>query len=560
MKMISFLYKGLGKLGYSGFTHILCFLISIPVFAAPKIFSGEVVVKRRQISNELVNTENVNLYKKNSLTATIKVSQSSIVDFDSKRFSEECQEAAKQIGQNIENISCEPNYVFEVSATPNDSHTKLQYAQQLMQLPEAWEITQGDNSVIVAVIDTGVDLTHEDLINNIWINRGEIDGNGIDDDANGLIDDFYGADFTDDLGSGVDQQGHGTHVAGIIGGQGNNSLGISGVAWNVKIMSLRFIGSSGYGSSINAARAIDYAVANGAKIINASWGAIGAQSSIIEEAIKRARDQGVLFVAAAGNDGVNTDNNNFYPAGFEVSNIISVGASDSNDQQATFSNYGVYSVDVSAPGVGIISSYPTLGYGYLSGTSMAAPQVSGLAALLVSLQADISPQSLKHLIIENGEAITTLTGASFSGKRINAYQSLLALSSNSIGKINQTYSLTISNKLNKFNINLSSSAAQSVGEMQLALKIGNFSCDLSSFDFNGDTVRINGKFNNNLVGRVEFLVSNSEGELARSLLKMKVKNKLNKKGLKAPINIAKLSISKKESLCRSLTRSLVIDN
>jgi subtilisin family serine protease len=236
-----------------------------------------------------------------------------------------------------------------------------------------------------------VDISHPDLKNNIWANSDEVAGNRIDDDKNGYIDDVNGYDFANNDASVYDRDPisgtgdeHGTHVAGTIAAEGNNSLGVIGVNWKARIMPLKFLGPDG-GYTSDAVEALNYAVAEGAKISNNSWGGGGFSQTLLD-AINRADASGHLFVAAAGNggsDGVGDDNDAtpHYPSNYNSSNIISVAATDSKDAIAGFSNYGATSVDVAAPGVGILSTLPGDTYGSCSGTSMATPHVAGVATL-----------------------------------------------------------------------------------------------------------------------------------------------------------------------------------
>jgi len=268
----------------------------------------------------------------------------------------------------------EPNYIVKTSAIPNDPGYSLQWGLNNtgqtggtsgadIHAQAAWDITKGSNNIIIAVVDTGVAYDHPDLSGNIWVNTAELNGlPGVDDDHNGFIDDIYGWDFINNDGHPLDYDQHGTHVAGIIAAKGNNGTGISGVMWSARIMPLRFLGVTGSGDVAKAAEAIEYAADNGARIINASWG--GNDYSItLYNAIEYARQKNVLVVAAAGNETMNNDIDAFYPASFNLANIISVAASDRNDSLAYFSNYGAVSVHLAAPGVTIYSSVPTFAYG-----------------------------------------------------------------------------------------------------------------------------------------------------------------------------------------------------
>ena len=246
--------------------------------------------------------------------------------------------------------------------------------------PEAWDATTGSGSTVVAVIDTGVDYRHPDLTGNMWVNADEVPGNGVDDDANGYIDDVHGYDFYNNDGNPLDDHSHGTHVAGTIGAVGNNGTGIAGLNWDVEIMALKFLGADGSGTTSDAIEAIRYATDNGAHISNNSWGG-DPFSQALYDAIRDARDVGHIFVAAAGNGnfigfGLDNDATPFYPAGYELDNIVAVAATDHRDDIAIFSNYGATTVDLGAPGVSILSTTPNGNYGNNSGTSMAAPHVA----------------------------------------------------------------------------------------------------------------------------------------------------------------------------------------
>jgi len=265
----------------------------------------------------------------------------------------------------------EPNYIVHTAATPDDTYFNslwgLHNTGQTGGTPdadidatEAWDITNGSENVVVAVVDTGVAYQHPDLINNIWANEGETScTDGIDNDGNGYIDDCLGWDFIGNDNDPTDYYGHGTHVAGTITAGGNNSLGITGVMWHARIMPLRFLGVSGSGTTDDAISAILYANANGAHVINNSWGGDG-----FSQALKDAIDASpAVVVCAAGNDGIDSDASPFYPASYTSANIISVAATDHNDALASFSNYGAATVDLAAPGVNIYSTVPQFNYG-----------------------------------------------------------------------------------------------------------------------------------------------------------------------------------------------------
>ncbi|MEG3586491.1 MAG: S8 family serine peptidase [Actinomycetota bacterium] len=305
----------------------------------------------------------------------------------------------------------------------------------------AWQISSSADEVVVAVIDSGVDVSHPDLSDVIWINQNEIPENGIDDDGNGYIDDMNGWDFTTNDNLPDDGNGHGTHVAGTIAAIRNNSIGVAGVSSNVKIMALRFLDDSGNGYTNNAIAALNYAVANGAPISNNSWGG-GGYSTGLYNAIEAANQAGHTFVAAAGNSGQNIDSSPSYPAAYSNTNIISVAAIRSSGDLASFSNYGSNNVDIAAPGVSILStvSYQYCGqvngadcYASFNGTSMASPHVAGVAALILGMRPNSSPQEISDILRDSVRATTVLNGAVAFGGELDAAQAVeLSTTSGSI--------------------------------------------------------------------------------------------------------------------------------
>ncbi len=303
----------------------------------------------------------------------------------------------------------EPNYRMESAAVPNDQFYSVLWGLPDIGAESAWDTRTDSSSVIVGVIDSGVQYDHPDLIDNIWTNSGEIANNGIDDDGNGYVDDFWGYDFENDDADPMDTNGHGTHVAGTIGARGNNNIGVTGVGWNASLMSLKVIGT---GTNADVARAIDYATDNGDRITNNSYGYAGNSvggSNAISNAIGRAKDAGVLYVVAAGNSrsgtpASNMDGNfNSWPAEYSKvhDNVITVAATDSDGSFASYSHWGDESVQIAAPGTQIGSTYTQDGYVYLSGTSMAAPHVSGAAALLWAERPELSYLDIKDAILQS---------------------------------------------------------------------------------------------------------------------------------------------------------------
>jgi len=300
----------------------------------------------------------------------------------------------------------------------------------------AWDLTTGSDDVVAVVLDTGVDLQHEDLAANAWVNPREIAGNGIDDDGNGFVDDINGWNFRDGDNKTFDasaELSHGTHVAGSIGAVGNNGRGVTGVAWHVKIMSLKFLGGTqGKGSTSNAVKGIYYAIdmrnrGVNVRVINASWGG-GSESQALRQAIVDANNAGILFVCAAGNDGSNIDDAPEFPAAYaaDYPNAISVAAVAVGGDLASFSNIGHHSVSLAAPGVGIMSTLPTNsgGYGSLSGTSMSTPYVSGIAVLLWSQDPSLTPADVKQRIVDTSEPLPSLVSLVARSGRADAYAAL----------------------------------------------------------------------------------------------------------------------------------------
>ncbi len=270
---------------------------------------------------------------------------------------------------------------------PNQPPEQMDYSRSILNMSQAWAISEGSPSVIVAVIDSGVDYFHPDLRNNIAVNTAELNGRpGVDNDGNGYVGDVYGWDFYNNRPNGYDDNGHGTHCAGVIAAE-KNGIGVRGIAPRVKILPVKFLGANGSGDTADAVRAIDYAVSRGAKILSNSWGG-GGSSPLLDDAIQRAINHGVIFVAAAGNESTDIDGSPSYPASY--ANVIAVGSSDSMDAKSSFSNFGSRSVEVFAPGSSIYSTYPNGQYRVMSGTSMATPQVSGAIALAASVRTGIT--------------------------------------------------------------------------------------------------------------------------------------------------------------------------
>jgi len=350
--------------------------------------------------------------------------------------------AIKSIQEDLKGLpyqAIEPNFIFRISKIPNDPQMSLLwnlhnigqldprgnkgYEGVDVGMEKAWDMTTGNRQIIVGIIDTGVDFKQPDLHENAWVNETEQNGKpGIDDDGNGYVDDLNGYDFLNDKAEIVDDHGHGTHVAGVIGARGNDGFGIAGINWNVRIMSLKFLGANGGGDLAAAVKAIRYATKMGAHITNNSWGS-GDNSLILKNAIQEASDAGSLFVAAAGNSGENSDVYPQYPAGFNLPNLIAVAAINNRGQLSNFSNFGAKSVHVGAPGENIFSTLPS-GFDSWSGTSMAAPHVAGVAALVWGNEPRLKMQLVKERILSTAKPLAGLRGRTVSGGIVSAYSAL----------------------------------------------------------------------------------------------------------------------------------------
>lgn len=334
---------------------------------------------------------------------------------------------------NIERLSCPVLALcFAIQASTDtyaDARTIEQWYLSTIKIDQALAIAQSTHEVVVAIIDTGVDLRHEDLKDQIWINKNEIPNNKIDDDKNGFVDDINGWDFQDNDNKPDDvdstQTGHGTIAAGVIAATSNNGCGIRGIS-KARIMPLRAFDKDGIASDELIAAAINYATHNGAHIINASWGGIKKidTESKSYAALQYALEKSVLVVNAAGNQAKSIDDNNWYPSNLALANLLIVGAVDRNDQRWIGSNYGENKVHIAAPGVDIFTTVMNNTYRSVTGTSIAAPVVSGVAALLKSIAPHLSPKELIVLMQKSGDSATVKTQCHC---RINAYEAVKAL-------------------------------------------------------------------------------------------------------------------------------------
>ncbi len=372
--------------------------------------------------------------------------------------------AMKRFAADPHILQVQPNYIKHTQLVPDDSDFSYQWGMQNsgqevltssaqrvagragadVSAVSAWNVSTGDRGVVIAIIDTGVELTHPELSANLWTNPGEAPNNGVDDDGNGYIDDVHGWDWADGDNTPADGNGHGTHIAGIIAARGNNRMQIAGLNWQVSLMVLRAFDSQGVSSTAHVVRAIRYAVDNGARIINASYGALGGASPVAPgfdarefEAYRYAADRGVLVIAAACNEAINNDGlRACVPASYDLPNIVAVAATDQNDRLAGFSSWGEKTVDLAAPGVNIATTpWRTKAadvVAVVDGTSIASSFVSGGAALLLArgdeLGLALSATRLRGILMDHVDQLpATLGGRVGSGGRLNIAKALAAL-------------------------------------------------------------------------------------------------------------------------------------
>ena len=447
--------KGLYFIGLA----VLAILISAAIQqpAAPEFVEGELLVK----FSDGLSAQDVDAAMARIGAQTIE--QLSFVDVHHLKITSDksVEKAVEEFAALPNVVYAEPNYIYTTQVTPNDPRFPELWALENtgqtgglagadISATAAWELTTGSEEVIVGVIDTGIDYTHEDLAANIYTNPGEdawanpndpSSGDGEDNDGNGFVDDWKGWNFVSNSNNPYDDNMHGTHCAGSIGAVGNNGVGVVGVNWRVKLVPIKFLDSRGSGSSANAIKAIEYADSLGVHIMSNSWGG-GAFSQSMENAIKEANKDGILFVAAAGNDGTDNDAIDHYPSNYTVENVVAIAASDHSDNRALWgggvddgcgfvcsnavaatpgSNYGKTTVDLAAPGKNILSTVPGNSYATLSGTSMAAPHVAGVAALLLSVDPNLTVSELKTALFTTVDVLDDFTNKVATNGRVNAH-------------------------------------------------------------------------------------------------------------------------------------------
>ena len=430
-------------------------LIGVPAFAKVKnkVFPsvpGEFVVKLKQGPDaKTLNTFEeiaLRLQRVSGLKDGVKVRHFKTSDVFAVIEAKGLKSARALIESDERVAYAEPNYLYHVIGSradtlpTNDSKLSQLWGIQNTGQSDAagqpgkagsdihvvpvWnEGITGSKKVKVAIIDTGVEYTHPDLQANIMKNTAEIEGDGIDNDNNGFVDDVYGWNFNQNLANGMDDHNHGTHCAGTIGGVGNNGFGVVGVNWNVSILPIKFLSAQGSGSLDAAVQSIQYATMMGVDIMSNSWGG-GPYTQALFDVIEESHKKGILFVAAAGNESNDNDASASYPATYQIDNVLSVAATDNRDQIASFSNYGRTKVHVAAPGVKILSTVRNADYQVFSGTSMATPHVSGIAALMLSANPSLTYQQIKDTLINTSDKIRSLSKKVVARGRVNVYNAI----------------------------------------------------------------------------------------------------------------------------------------
>lgn len=403
---------------------------------------GEVVVKvKKGMMSKFLG-------KKSFLGAEIKKSMNLLAgEFVVLKSSQKSTQGLMlELRRQPEVVYAEPNFIYKAISTeatdplyerlwglsnagnnePNRENTgysgTVGVAGSDINAQKAWGITRGNKKVVIAVIDTGIDYNHPDLKENMWVNTKEIPGNGIDDDNNGYIDDVYGWNAASDNGNPMDGNAHGTHCAGTIGAK-HNSIGVAGVMNDVTLMAVKFLTDSGSGSLADAVEAIDYATKQNVDIMSNSWGG-GGFSQTLEDAIKAAKAKGILFVAAAGNDGTNNDSSPHYPSNYQVDNVVSVASHTVSNTLSSFSCYGKRTVHVAAPGSNILSTTPGNSYKVFSGTSMATPHVSGVLGLYVAQNGRQDVKAVRDRLMATSVPSQAYRKTVMAGGRVDAYNFL----------------------------------------------------------------------------------------------------------------------------------------
>lgn len=410
----------------------IVFFLATPVCAvgwdSPKYVSSEILIKFKPAAKKQMTKSTSNLCRKLNAKEIDRYSINDVVRMKLPAGAS-ILGSVKEACKNPDVLYAEPNQYIYSTMVPNDEFWQLAcWNMKKIKMSEAWDITTGSNKIIIAVLDTGIDYANPDLSRNIWVNQREIPYNKIDDDRNGYVDDYRGWDFTNYDSDPMDDNNHGTLCAGVIGAVGNNRIIIPGINWNVRLMSIKISDNKGHGTLASTLGAIQYAAQNGAKIINCSWVFFN-YSRALRDAIEAGNKYGLLFVASAGNFGSNDDEKPLYPCCYNLPNIISVAASNTNDDlyssQTWSSCYGPKTVHLAAPGWSVLSTAPgVLRFGRINGTSGAAAHVSGVCGLIWAQNPNWTNVQVKQKLLDSVDKVSPLKGKVMTGGRLNAYNAV----------------------------------------------------------------------------------------------------------------------------------------
>lgn len=401
------------------FVLVTLFVLALPLMAqTPQSAPRDVLVKFRT-----VNAQNLGeVVRDHDIEAAKWVGGNGVIKFRSR--SRGVAAMVRALSARPDVIYAEPDYVVTKLGTPNDTYYSSLWAMPKIGAPAAWNSTTGSRSVVVGVVDTGIDYTHPDLAANVWSTT-----TGFTLNVNGLsvtcAAGTHGFNAITNTCNPADDESHGTHVSGTIGATGGNGLGVVGVNWTTSIMGLKFLNAQGSGYTSDAIDAIEFAIQAkltqdvNIRVLSNSWGG-GGYSQALYDQINEANSAGILFVAAAGNSGTSNDSRPSYPANYNLPNVLAVAATDSSDKLASWSNYGAKTVALAAPGVNILSTV-IVGYASYSGTSMATPHVSGAAALILSAPGctGLTMAGVRAAILNNVDPVATLAGKVLTGGRLN---------------------------------------------------------------------------------------------------------------------------------------------
>ncbi len=409
----------------SVFVLITLFVLALPLMGqtTPPSAPRDVLVKFRAVTVQALEE----VVRQHDIEDAKWVGGTGVIKFRSR--SQGVAAMVRALSARADVLYAEPDYIVTRMVEPNDPSYGSLWAMPKISAPGAWDSFTGSASVVVGVVDTGIDYTHPDLAANVWSAPDGFSFNGVT-----CVAGTHGYNAIKNTCDPADDNSHGTHVSGTIGAVGNNDTGVVGVNWNTSIMGLKFLNAQGSGYTSDAVDAIEFAIQAklqrgvNVRVLSNSWGGGGYSLTLYNE-ISKAGDNAILFVVAAGNNGVSNDSTPTYPANYNLGNIVAVAATDSSDNLASFSNYGTSTVHLAAPGVSILSTVRRGSYAYYSGTSMATPHVSGAAALILSKCTGLDTAGVKAAILDHVDHVTALAGKVLNGGRLNVSAAINSCSS-----------------------------------------------------------------------------------------------------------------------------------